>query len=233
MQDFKRLRDIERTKFGHITKQNDVKIQVGARGAKFGPDWIAIDLFDKSTIIDHNWDIMDLPLDDGTVDCIVCNAVLEHVPYPDLAVFEMHRVLKPGGNIWVEVPFLQSEHGHPFDFQRWTREGIRILMQDFTEISSGISAGAQRWFSAFAQTAYAHARAKAPDVLIKRGEVSLERLTEKWTKPIVYDSVYFWGEKNLVIDDCKKAWMLRLKAKYKNREVLTPDSADAAFPPAA
>ena len=67
----------------------EFKIQVGVRDQKFSESWTGIDLYDSSDLIDHQWDLHDLSLPENQVDCYVCNAVLEHAPYPKLAVSEM------------------------------------------------------------------------------------------------------------------------------------------------
>ncbi|HRJ12033.1 MAG TPA: methyltransferase domain-containing protein [Alphaproteobacteria bacterium] len=45
-----------------------------------------------------------LPLPDASVDLIVCHTVLEHVRDPEKVVSEMHRVLRPGGRVHLELP---------------------------------------------------------------------------------------------------------------------------------
>jgi predicted SAM-dependent methyltransferase len=117
------------------------KMQVGVRGEKYGPDWESVDLYDTSPLVDHNWDLQNLPVDDGTYDAIVCNAILEHVREAELAIYEMHRVLKPGGQIWVEIPFLQAFHAHPHDYWRVTLPGMRRWFEDFDEVSAGAFEG--------------------------------------------------------------------------------------------
>jgi ubiquinone/menaquinone biosynthesis C-methylase UbiE len=42
-----------------------------------------------------------LPYDDGTFDLVVGHAVLHHLPDPELALAEAHRVLAPGGALFV------------------------------------------------------------------------------------------------------------------------------------
>ena len=42
-------------------------------------------------------DIMDIPYDDGSMDAIIANMMLYHVPDIDRALSEVRRVLKPGG----------------------------------------------------------------------------------------------------------------------------------------
>src|SRR5262249_37418532 len=50
-------------------------------------------------------DLQNLSLKDGTVDLVVTNDVAEHVPSPDAAFRELHRVLKPGGQDFMTTPF--------------------------------------------------------------------------------------------------------------------------------
>jgi SAM-dependent methyltransferase len=49
-------------------------------------------------------DIEDMPFADGTFATVVCTEVLEHVPYPETALSEIHRVLRPGGMLVGSVP---------------------------------------------------------------------------------------------------------------------------------
>ena len=69
-----------------------------------------------------------IPVDDDHFDAILCIAVLEHVVNPEEAIAELYRVLKPGGHLILEVPFLQPEHKVPTDFQRYTRDGLEHLV---------------------------------------------------------------------------------------------------------
>ncbi len=80
-------------------------------------------------------DVHNIPLDDNSVDAIVCLAVLEHVENPIQAYKEMHRVLKPGGYVFIYVPFLyyyHAEKGYYGDFWRFTEDGLRWLSKPFT-----------------------------------------------------------------------------------------------------
>jgi len=74
--------------------------------------------------------IHDIPVADGEFDGVICNAVLEHVANPVEVVREIHRVLRPGGHLYLCVPFLQPEHLDPTDFQRYTKDGLRKLVTD-------------------------------------------------------------------------------------------------------
>jgi SAM-dependent methyltransferase len=57
-------------------------------------------------------------------------SVLEHLQSPQLALKEAYRVLVPGGKILVSVPFSFPIHGFPFDFIRWTMEGLKMEMRN-------------------------------------------------------------------------------------------------------
>jgi SAM-dependent methyltransferase len=70
-----------------------------------------------------------IPVADDHFDAILCIAVLEHVDNPAEVMAEMFRVLKPGGHLILEVPFLQPEHKVPTDFQRYTRDGLELLVR--------------------------------------------------------------------------------------------------------
>jgi 2-polyprenyl-3-methyl-5-hydroxy-6-metoxy-1,4-benzoquinol methylase len=48
-----------------------------------------------------------LPFADRSFDFISCLEVIEHLIFPEKALSEMHRVLKPGGHLVVTVPNIQ------------------------------------------------------------------------------------------------------------------------------
>ena len=86
-------------------------------------------------------DAHDLPFQTGHFDaCIVC-AVLEHVLDPYRCVEEIRRVLRPGGYVYSETPFMQPVHMREYDFTRFTFLGHRRLFRYFDEIRSGIAGG--------------------------------------------------------------------------------------------
>ncbi|MGD9889297.1 MAG: class I SAM-dependent methyltransferase [Halothiobacillaceae bacterium] len=66
-----------------------------------------------------------LPFKDASFDSISILDVMEHLPNPEAAFREMVRVLKPGGILVSQTPFLYPLHDLPHDFQRWTGEGLR------------------------------------------------------------------------------------------------------------
>lgn len=115
-----------------------LSMQVGVRGEKYAPHFISVDLYDKSPIVDYNYDIQDLPFKEESFAFVVCNAVLEHVPYPQKAISEFWRILQPGGEIWIEVPFNQPYHPSPNDYWRVTPNGMSLWMAEFHELEKGL-----------------------------------------------------------------------------------------------
>lgn len=82
-----------------------------------------------------------IPLADGSMDAVWIQAVLEHVLEPARVVAEIHRVLRPDGLVYSEIPFLQQVHEGPYDFTRFTESGQRWLFRHFERIDSGAVAG--------------------------------------------------------------------------------------------
>src|SRR5271165_2078661 len=58
----------------------------------------------------------DLPFEDEQFDFVFCFAVLEHTMRPWDVAREMCRVLRPGGMLMVDWPFLQPVHGFPHHY---------------------------------------------------------------------------------------------------------------------
>ena len=68
-----------------------------------------------------------LPFRDECFDTVLLLDVLEHIQQPDSAMAEVRRVIKIGGRIVVQVPFLYPLHDEPYDFQRWTTHGLGAI----------------------------------------------------------------------------------------------------------
>jgi len=83
-----------------------------------------------------------IPLADGSVDGVIVQAVLEHVLEPTVVAAEIHRVLRVGGIVYADTPFLQQVHEGAYDFTRFTDSGHRYLFRNFERIDSGSVAGA-------------------------------------------------------------------------------------------
>ena len=75
-----------------------------------------------------------LPIKDGTLDGVACLAVLEHVENPFFVASEIKRVVKTGGKIFIDWPFLQPFHGFPSHYYNATSLGLQKMFEDAFEI---------------------------------------------------------------------------------------------------
>jgi SAM-dependent methyltransferase len=93
---------------------------------------------------DLDLDVCAIDLPDASFDCVICLEVLEHVADPISAARELQRILRPGGALFLTVPFLHPYHGHKEsksgshyefpDYWRFTHQGLQKLFASLREI---------------------------------------------------------------------------------------------------
>lgn len=109
-------------------------------------------LINLDITLNHRCDVVAdahfLPFADGSLDAVFSNAVLEHVERPWIVAEEIQRVLKSGGWVFVNVPFLNVIHD-VHDYFRFTDDGLRVLFSGFDEIRAGVSAGPSSFLGPF------------------------------------------------------------------------------------
>jgi SAM-dependent methyltransferase len=113
----------------------DIAPQVHEGARPFFPPSVKIETFDIDPKSGATW-IGDICrrnefLPDNGFDMIVCTEVLEHVLQPFSAVEELRRLLRPGGLLFVTVPFNFRIHGPLPDCWRFTEHGLRALFQNW------------------------------------------------------------------------------------------------------
>ncbi len=86
-------------------------------------------------------DAHQIPALDGSFDAVWIQAVLEHVVEPARVVQEIHRVLRPGGFLFADTPFLWPVHERAYDFTRYTASGHRWQFRRFDLLAAGTSSG--------------------------------------------------------------------------------------------
>lgn len=161
----------ELVKFSSGFADNSTIIDVGAGQSELemffeSASYIAFDLgvgddeWDFSQL-DVKCDVQSLPIRDSVADAALNLWVMEHVPAPQLMVNEMFRILKPGGKIFLIVPFTMHEHQQPYDFYRYTRFGVKHLFETagfanvevYSDSSTEFAAAheAHKWLSALSR----------------------------------------------------------------------------------
>lgn len=83
----------------------------------------------KNKQADFFYSGVDFPFPGQRFDGIICNQVLEHVFTPDLFLSEIGRVLRPGGQLLLTIPFIWDEHEQPWDYARYTSFGLKNLLE--------------------------------------------------------------------------------------------------------
>ena len=73
-------------------------------------------------------DILNLDFADNSFDYIICSHVLEHIEQDKQAMKELYRVIKPGGQLYIQVPF---------DYRDMTYENPEIINPADREIHFG------------------------------------------------------------------------------------------------
>ena len=66
-------------------------------------------------------------VEDDSVDGVMIVNTLQHVHHPHRVTSEAFRVMKPGGVLYVNVPFVFPFHEDPNDFHRFSYDGLKVL----------------------------------------------------------------------------------------------------------
>ena len=69
-----------------------------------------------------------MPFEKDTFNGALCIEVLEHTDNPELLLSEIFRILKPGSIMLLTVPWSARRHHIPYDFHRFTRERLSVLL---------------------------------------------------------------------------------------------------------
>jgi SAM-dependent methyltransferase len=115
-------------------------LNLGAGFRPSPPGFLAMD-YEAFGGIDLVGDMGALPLKSGSLDGVLCETVLEHVPDGRAAFAELLRVLKPGGRVFLTLPFLWPYHASPHDYRRWTSSGVPRSLSGFEIVELGMSGG--------------------------------------------------------------------------------------------
>jgi glycosyltransferase involved in cell wall biosynthesis/ubiquinone/menaquinone biosynthesis C-methylase UbiE len=93
--------------------------------------------------IDIESDVCNIPINDGSIDVIICTEVLEHIPEPIEALKEMTRILNYGGKLLLTAPLGSGLHQLPFHYYGgFTPEWYKHYLSKFgMKISEIVSNG--------------------------------------------------------------------------------------------
>lgn len=108
-------------------------LNLGSGDTKLHPSIINLDVRD-GPFVDIVGSADNVPLDSLSVDLVISQEMLEHVPNPSDVMKEIYRILRPNGSLYLQVPWIIGYHGCPGDYWRFSVDGIRAIVE-----SSGFS----------------------------------------------------------------------------------------------
>lgn len=126
------------------------------------------------------------PLSNESIGLVLHLESLEHIPYPQKAIDEIHRVLRPNGLLILTTVTSFVIHRFPKDYWRFTPDGIELLLSRFRILDCTLE-GSLEWpigIWAVAQKTSTQDEwgrlpslniVKADDLVLKRMEKSIKR----------------------------------------------------------
>ena len=135
--------------FAELEQANDCGLDLGSAGRQLHPKLFGLDIC-RQRGVDCVASAESLPFMDQTFRVLVTQEVFEHLSNPWRAMQEVARVMKPGGLLYFQVPFVIGYHPGPTDFWRFTVEGVREIIEtsglklESLEISVGAGTGMYR-----------------------------------------------------------------------------------------
>lgn len=79
-------------------------------------------------------DICNPPIPSDTYDLVLCCQTLEHIWDTRRALWEIHRITKPGGTVFIDAPWMYEYHGKPDqpddDFWRFSHTSLTRLCNE-------------------------------------------------------------------------------------------------------
>jgi SAM-dependent methyltransferase len=81
--------------------------------------------------VDQLQDLRQIGIRDGSIGTVLLLDTIEHVEDPRTAMAELRRCMAPHGMLLLTTHFFFPKHAYPYDYWRFTSEGILSLLKDF------------------------------------------------------------------------------------------------------
>ncbi|MEZ5358846.1 MAG: HAD-IIIC family phosphatase [Candidatus Zixiibacteriota bacterium] len=93
-----------------------------------GGHYYAVDIADYGNNIVADAGDLRSVFADKSIDYIICTELLEHVEHYWSVINEITRILRPGGRLFISVPYAYPKHEYPLDLWRFS---VRFLRSTF------------------------------------------------------------------------------------------------------
>ena len=143
-------------------------LEIGSRnitGSKFRnlfdkAEYVGFDFY-PSENVDVSGDAHKLTeyFQDEEFDLIFSSAVFEHLAMPWIVAEEISKILKVGGQVFIETHFSFSSHERPWNFFQFSDMGLKALFNPalgFKTIDAGMSNPIKGWFASQADPYLRH-----------------------------------------------------------------------------
>lgn len=122
----------------HLLDPEKRILNAGSSTLRYGANCVNVDIQDKPNV-DVICDIHDIPESLGYFDAIICNATLQYCDRPIKVAEEFYRVLKPGGYLFVDAPWIQPFCIETPDKLRFSQDALKSIFSNFEHIEIGSS----------------------------------------------------------------------------------------------
>ena len=97
-----------------------------------GAEYVGVDMAEGQGV-DH---VIDLtrsiePLRENQFGLAICCSVMEHTDKPWLFAANLTKLVRPGGKLYMSVPWVWRYHPYPDDYFRFSQRGVRSLFDEF------------------------------------------------------------------------------------------------------
>jgi SAM-dependent methyltransferase len=109
----------------------EIVVELGSGNRRLSPGIINVYLF-PFTNVDFVAHGERTPIRSASVDRVVLDTVLGHVPQPQKVVDEIFRILRPGGRVVCLAPFIFPYHAYPRHYFNMSRDGLEFRFRRFS-----------------------------------------------------------------------------------------------------
>jgi len=123
----------------YVVSSGDKRVlNVGSSSVRYGKNSVNADIQRKQNV-DVVCDMHELPNHSADFDAIICNAVLQYCHSPWKVATEFYRVLKPGGYLFVDAPWVQPFCPDTPDRFRFSEDALKSIFSNFEIVRIGPS----------------------------------------------------------------------------------------------
>jgi SAM-dependent methyltransferase len=150
----RKRREIFQKWLARLNAQDLDVLDVGGRIQPYRPllqgrvrRYVAVDLL-RTPLVNLVAHGEQIPLAGERFDLVICTQVLEYVPEPASVIAEIHRVLKPGGCLWLSAPGV-SPRDADHECWRFLPASLRHLLSGFDKVEVCARGRKHRWLLSY------------------------------------------------------------------------------------